>query len=40
MISVFNITNKEKLTSILKNGLEPRVPIDYGTEGDIKVILR
>jgi len=32
----YHITNKEKLTSILKNGLEPRVPIDYGTEGDIK----
>ena len=32
----YHVTNKKDLSSIMKNGLEPRVPQDYGENGDIK----
>ena len=31
----YHVTSKRNLKSIKKNGLEPRVPEDYGTSGDI-----
>jgi hypothetical protein len=32
----YHITDYKNLESILKNGLEPRVPEDYGMDGDVK----
>jgi hypothetical protein len=32
----YHVTRRKNLPSINKKGLEPRVPKDYGTEGDIK----
>lgn len=34
----YHITRRENLDSIKNNGLEPRVPLDYGETGDIKGI--
>jgi len=32
----YHVTRRKNLPSIKKKGLEPRVPKDYGTDGDIK----
>lgn len=32
----YHVTRRKNIRSIMKKGLEARVPIDYGTEGDIK----
>ena len=32
----YHVTSKDNLNSIMKLGLEPRVPEDYGSDGDIK----
>jgi len=32
----YHVTSKHNLDSILKNGLEPRIPTDYGMKGDTK----
>lgn len=32
----YHVTSKNNLKSIMENGLEPRVPKDYGSDGDIK----
>lgn len=32
----YHVTRRKNLPSIKKKGLEPRVPKDYGTSGDIK----
>lgn len=32
----YHITRRENLPSIYENGLEARVPVDYGEDGDIK----
>lgn len=32
----YHVTRRKNLTSIKKKGLEPRIPIDYGTDGDVK----
>lgn len=37
-IIAYHVTNKKNLSSILKNGLEPRIPTDYGIDGDTKGI--
>ena len=34
----YHVTRKNNLNSIYKNGLEPKVPIDYGIDGDEKGI--
>jgi hypothetical protein len=34
----YHFTNSKNLSSILKNGLEPRIPEDYGIFGDEKGI--
>ena len=34
----YHVTDKKNIPSILKNGIEPRVPTDYGTDGDTKGI--
>ncbi len=32
----YHVTRKENLPSIFEKGLEPRIPTDYGLDGDIK----
>lgn len=32
----YHVTRRENLPSIMSKGLEPRIPNDYGTSGDIK----
>ena len=32
----YHVTRRKNLKSILKNGIEPRIPKDYGDTGDIK----
>ena len=32
----YHVTRRKNLNSIKKKGLEPRIPIDYGTDGDVK----
>ena len=32
----FHVTRRKNLNSIKKKGLEPLVPKDYGTDGDVK----
>ena len=32
----YHVTRRKNLNSIKKKGLEPRIPKDYGTDGDIK----
>lgn len=34
----YHITRKANIDSIMKNGLKPRIPLDYGERGDIKGI--
>ncbi len=33
---VYHVTRRKNLNSIKKKGLEPRIPKDYGTDGDVK----
>ncbi len=35
-IIAYHVSNKKNISSILKNGLEPRIPLDYGVDGDTK----
>jgi len=32
----YHVTSKDNLKSIMKEGLKPRIPKDYGENGDIK----
>ena len=32
----YHVTSSSNISSIMKNGLEPRVPEDYGAKGDVK----
>lgn len=32
----YHVTNQSNLKKIMKNGLEPRVPEDFGESGDVK----
>jgi hypothetical protein len=32
----YHVTRRENLPSIFEKGLEPRIPTDYGPDGDIK----
>lgn len=34
----YHVTSKANLPSIMKTGLETRVPEDYGTDGDVKAV--
>jgi len=36
MLIAYHVTDKKNLKSILENGLEPRVPEDFGEYGDTK----
>lgn len=35
-IFAYHVTSRRNLKSIMKNGLEPRIPEDYGENGDTK----
>lgn len=35
-VIAYHVTDKKNLESILKNGLEPKIPLDYGENGDVK----
>lgn len=32
----YHVTRRKNLTSIKKKGLNPRIPVDYGIDGDVK----
>ena len=34
----YHITRRKNLNSIKKKGIEPKIPYDYGTEGDVKAV--